>query len=467
MPYTIDAANLPKNVKALSDHKKAQWVAIWNSEYAKHNDEGRAFAAANGVAAKSMLEEWQDFIAAKVETSETVEPIVVVKTVVSPDISGEHDNFIKTIIGGVKAFVIGAVTIPVENDQQQKALRFVQTKEGRLRWIAVPSNNFEDRQREVITEAAHKEYIEWADKSGTYPDLWLWHSGPLSKWGRCDWLDYSDGFLVASGLVDAGKEYIAENLAREDTGVSHGFFRAKDGGVITKYRTFEFSPLPAKSAANEWTAFGVEQGKETGVGMAFTKEKRSWLMTTAGMSEPQVAAMETSLSDLAANLKQRGIGYKDLVEMQEAVAAVASIVPPVAVDAKAMDPVAEAAAKKKKAAAAAADPDKDAADDAAEAKTKKEIEGLQGAVKSLGDKFDAFLSVAGPLLTKAAKSDDDRTADMFKAASDSLPKGHQASVATNNVVGDKQQKDDRDWFGMIMDMNSNGTSAGGPKAAGS
>lgn len=57
MPYTVDSANLPDNVKELSDKKKSQWVKIWNSAYDSCIDddgtakecESSAFAQANGV----------------------------------------------------------------------------------------------------------------------------------------------------------------------------------------------------------------------------------------------------------------------------------------------------------------------------------------------------------------------------------------------------------------------------------
>lgn len=57
MPYTVNSPNLPSNVKALPAVKKRQWIAVWNSAYAKCISDGGkvadcesgAFAQANGV----------------------------------------------------------------------------------------------------------------------------------------------------------------------------------------------------------------------------------------------------------------------------------------------------------------------------------------------------------------------------------------------------------------------------------
>ena len=71
MPYTVDSPNLPKNVKALPENDRAQWVEVWNASFSacmkdggdSGDCEGEAFRKANGVA---MADEQQDNIAANV-----------------------------------------------------------------------------------------------------------------------------------------------------------------------------------------------------------------------------------------------------------------------------------------------------------------------------------------------------------------------------------------------------------------
>src|SRR5438270_1960159 len=120
-------------------------------------------------------------------------------------------NVLKAVIESMKSFFKPDIMASLLN-AKGSGMQFLRTKDGGLRWFAVVSNNFKDREREIIPEAAHREYVSWADHSLNYPELWLWHAGAKSKWGTTDWLDVSDGFLVASGLVDRGKESIAYNL---------------------------------------------------------------------------------------------------------------------------------------------------------------------------------------------------------------------------------------------------------------
>ncbi len=81
------------------------------------------------------------------------------------------------------------------------------------------SNNFEDRESQTFTLAAHKEYIAWADKENAYPELWVWHASK-SRIGQADLLDLSNGILVASGVIDEDKKELSpikniEELADE------------------------------------------------------------------------------------------------------------------------------------------------------------------------------------------------------------------------------------------------------------
>lgn len=192
---------------------------------------------------------------------------------------------------------------------------FVVTKDvrqpERMRWFATYSNAFEDRDGELVTEAAHKEYVAWVNESKVYPELWLWHAKG-TRFGEADWVDFSDGFAHASGLVDAGKEPIVSFLANKELGVSHGFFSAQDGKYINKYRSFEISVLPQHRAAGWATNFNVV-GKETQL-MAFSAEQRKFLVDAMG--EEAVKQLETNTHQVGEQLKQMGIEYKEREEAQ-------------------------------------------------------------------------------------------------------------------------------------------------------
>lgn len=180
-------------------------------------------------------------------------------------------------------------------------------KAGRWRFLGVPTNNFRDRDGEVFTEAAHREYVGWADRTGDYPELRLWHA-PYGI-GDVDMLDYADGFMLASGTFRPGMEGVAARLAAEPgLGMSHGYtYGARDlkGGAYGSYRTFEVSVLPRARAANDATMFAIG-AKEA---MMMTGEKRAFLVRTLG--EEAVRELEQQLAGTREALVARGVDFKD------------------------------------------------------------------------------------------------------------------------------------------------------------
>ncbi len=183
--------------------------------------------------------------------------------------------------------------------------------DGKTRWVAWMTNKFRDRDNpaEIIEEKAHQEYVAWVDKSGKFPEAWLWHT-PGTRWGVADMVDYTDGFLVASGTVDKGSEDVAEALEGQDLGVSHGFrYRHSDPGqgIIGWYRSFELSPLPPDAAANQWTSLDVINQE---VEMGFNAAKREFLVDKLG--EETVALLEDDTKGMREALEKAGVEWKDL-----------------------------------------------------------------------------------------------------------------------------------------------------------
>jgi len=186
-------------------------------------------------------------------------------------------------------------------------LQLIKQKDGATRFFTLWSNNFEDREKEIFTAAAHKEFVDWATETGEYPELWLWHTKG-SKFGQIDWLDVSDGFVCASGLIEAGKEAIAEKLAEEGAGVSHGFFGLQSANLIHWYRSYELSVLPLSNAAVWTTSFNLlNSGKDTE--MAFTAQKRAFF-NGLGIPEEQIKSWETQTETLQQTLKDLGVANK-------------------------------------------------------------------------------------------------------------------------------------------------------------
>ncbi len=208
-----------------------------------------------------------------------------------------------------------AAALPEADPSRQFA--FYKDTAGETRWIAWVTNKWRDRDNpaEIIEEKAHLDYVGWVDKTGNFPEAWLWHT-PGTRWGIADMVDYTDGFLVASGVVDKGMESVAEALEGEDLGVSHGFrYRHSDQeqGIIGWYRSFELSPLPPDVAANQWTSFDMI-GKE--VEMAFNAAKREFLVGKIG--EDRVALLENDTKGMRQALEKAGVESK---EIEDALAA--------------------------------------------------------------------------------------------------------------------------------------------------
>lgn len=212
------------------------------------------------------------------------------------------------LLNGLRALLgLPGGNAPLPVSDARGSFRVTRQKDGRARFYTAWSNNFVDREGEIFTAAAHKEFVDWATTAGEYPELWLWHTKG-SKFGQVDWLDWSDGFVHASGLIDAGKEALAERLVETESGVSHGFLGLQQKNLIHWYRSYELSVLPIKNAAVWTTSFNIlDAGKA--LEMGFTPEKRKYF-EGLGIAEDQIKSWESQTDGLADALKGLGLESK-------------------------------------------------------------------------------------------------------------------------------------------------------------
>lgn len=186
--------------------------------------------------------------------------------------------------------------------------------DGQTWWVAWTSNKFRDRDNppEIFKDKAHKANVAYLDGGGEFPELWLWHT-PGSKYGKAQWVDYVDGFLIYAGTIDPGMEHVAEKVASDpDVGVSHGYhylYSDKKEGIIGWYRDFELSTLPMSKAANLWTGFNVI-AKEAKMGIS--EMKRPYLVEKLG--QDVVKGIESKTDELKTLVEKHNIEWKDLVE---------------------------------------------------------------------------------------------------------------------------------------------------------
>lgn len=216
---------------------------------------------------------------------------------------------------------------------ENSGFRVFKDSDGTWRWFGWATNKWRDKDShadpihggEILTDAAHKEYIAWVDKNPArrMPALWPWHTQDAAHQQKADWLDYADGFVCLSGPLTDEEAKAIQRVAKEyDLGMSHGFYamgRDRDNGHITKYRTFEVSYLPLEYAANPWTDFvTVEKEVEK---MGFSESKRAMLALLAG--EEFVAEVEQETEAKATMLQEVGVESKELQEEAPAESAAA------------------------------------------------------------------------------------------------------------------------------------------------
>jgi hypothetical protein len=208
--------------------------------------------------------------------------------------------------------IADAITIGA-TDPAEGALSVFQDKAGTWRWLGIWTNDRKDREGERFPAEAHRDFVDWSDRTGKLPELWGWHT-PGSRAGVAEMVDYHDGFMIAAGPFDPEMTDVATKLAgMKDVAMSHGYLyrpSEKVGGEFSRYRTFEISYLPRDKAANEGTAFLV--GKEGQ--MNATKEQ--WLRQVYG--DERVEAMKTKIVDFQKSLGDGDgatvVGVKDVMD---------------------------------------------------------------------------------------------------------------------------------------------------------
>jgi len=189
---------------------------------------------------------------------------------------------------------------------------------GDYRWFAAYSNNFldDDRPQEIISEKSHINFVDMVDSGKVpMPELWLWHREE-GKCGVADMVDYSDGFAVATGTFDHGREHYAKNLSNmENLAVSHGMLGESlerdpnDSSIITRHITREISPLPAYAAANKRTAFAVLKGSSD-----MNDQKKKFL----GEVGVDTDALDSALSAAKEEAEADGVPSKEATPEVEA-----------------------------------------------------------------------------------------------------------------------------------------------------
>lgn len=208
-------------------------------------------------------------------------------------------------------------------------------KGGDYRWLAIHTNSAWDSYDTRFTLEAHREYVDYVDRTRDFPLLRFWHI-PGADLGRADLLavderDNGEAFVISTGTFFPEFADVAAKLAgRRDLACSHGFtYRPEDlvDGEFQAYRDFEVTFLPAQYAGNELTAFGVGDAEEVPM---LPEAKKSALVELVGAE--RAAAIERGVSELQTTARERGIGFRELIEMVDEAAAPAATEQPAATE---------------------------------------------------------------------------------------------------------------------------------------
>jgi hypothetical protein len=179
---------------------------------------------------------------------------------------------------------------------------------GNWRAVMWPSNNFKDLDGEIITEAAHMEYVDWVNKNmDMTPVFTTWHEPGLVRKNQVDFVGYEDGFLIMSAPLEQD-EAVALLKAQlvTDIGMSHGSIALErdpqNTKHITKYLTVEVSDLPLENAANPFTDFETLISKEADMNI------KDYLASMLGPEKAEAFMEKTNMKQKA--LREAGVEEK-------------------------------------------------------------------------------------------------------------------------------------------------------------
>lgn len=187
---------------------------------------------------------------------------------------------------------------------------------GELRWLATFTNNFLDRDKEIISEKALDGYLNRVQMGLVpMPELWEAHI-PETKLGQADMVFAIGNFVHADGHFDNTPEnqraiqYYRKNAAKIP--LSHGFTfptRALKNGVYEEINTFEVTLLPPPLvASNPFTDLEVNESMKQ-----ITPEQEAALAQSRG--KEFVEQLKAERLAATKELVEAGVAYKDFADV--------------------------------------------------------------------------------------------------------------------------------------------------------
>lgn len=190
-------------------------------------------------------------------------------------------------------------------------------KDASEHWRAVmwPSNNFIDLDGDILSEVAHKEFVEWVGGNMELAPVFMtWHLPETVRKNRVDYVGYENGFLLMSAPLEENEAAaLLKAQTITDLGMSHGTIVLErdpsDPRVVTKYRMVEVSDLPLKYAANPFTDFETIM-KEAEMSKAL--DTKAYLETILGKEKAEEYLKKAGIKQKA--LQDAGVESKEKKE---------------------------------------------------------------------------------------------------------------------------------------------------------
>lgn len=201
----------------------------------------------------------------------------------------------------------------VISPQQDSAFTVQKDLNGNWRWMATFTNNFKDRDGEIISDKALDGYLDRVNSGLTpMPELWLGHIEG-TKHGQADMVFGVGSFVTAVGSFDdtpdahKALDYYKKNAQK--VALSHGFtfpsWGLKDG-IYDVVNVFEISVLPAPLvASNPFTEFEVNNMKQispeqqTALSLVFGKDKVDTIIESRRQQSEEIKAAGVAFKDFA------------------------------------------------------------------------------------------------------------------------------------------------------------------------
>jgi hypothetical protein len=358
---------------------------------------------------------------------------------------------------------------------EKSSVLFFKDKDQKWWVMLMYSNKYEDRETDIVSEAAHLKFAEFCQKSGFKPQIVLFHLPKLSDtfWlnvyhkyhdsvekmqeivhkvyrdtgsaiAEAERVTYLNGFALMMGRVYPEKYAVAEKLAgMKDLGNSHTFiatdFKEKDdsGIIVNNYISFEGTILPRSRAANVLTFTAL---KEKVMNKIFAKAKGK-----AALSETDQQWLESVLGKegaaaLVENTKDLEKTLDPILAFKQATEEVGPEETPAEDEAAAEEIAAEETVS--------SEPDDPAEEVVGKVLEVLNIEELQGVVKSLVDNNNALVEQNKQLVERIValegkvvdlnKSEDEKIAAKYMPVNWGIPNLARPSESKETELSDKK-----------------------------